>query len=185
MLFRSIGEARLDIFSIAPSDSQFYTETQSVNVEPNSSIKLPIYFKPIYADTFKAQLEFTSNDTTSDSLMVIPVKGIGREVIPQQISLTVDQIDFGTTILNKSKSLSFYIRNSGERSLEVSNIMITDTSFADEFSITTDWLSKNLIIVEPFDSHKITITYNPTKPDTIGIDLRVESNDPERFPCKS
>ncbi len=175
----NIGEVRLEIYSIISSDPQFYVSSPGVNIDPHSSIKLPVYFKPTQAGAFKAQLEFVSNDTTVDSLIVVPLEGIGREVIPQNISLSIDQIDFGSTILNRSKSLSFYIRNSGERSLEVTNIMITDTSFTDQFTITTDWISENFMIVAPLDSQKVTITYNPTKPDTIGIDLLVESNDPE------
>ncbi|MBD3288606.1 choice-of-anchor D domain-containing protein, partial [candidate division KSB1 bacterium] len=174
----NIGEVRLDIHSVTTSDSQFYVENKEIALESNMSTVLPVYFKPLKSDTIKAQLEIASNDTTIDSLIVIPLKGIGRNITPQRISLSVDNIDFGTTPMNRSKTLSFFIKNSGERSLEVSKIMITDTSFTREFKIKTNWISDNLMIVPARDSQKVDITYNPSIPDTIGIDLLIKSNDP-------
>ncbi|MEE4312476.1 MAG: choice-of-anchor D domain-containing protein [candidate division KSB1 bacterium] len=167
LMIQNIGEQRLDITDIAMSDSQFSVLSRAFSISSESYYYLPVYFQPDSVGMRTGMMTILNSDPTNDSLNIV-LKGTGRNLIPQSIALSADSLNFGTTVINRSRSRSFYVINTGEVSLEVSSMTVA----SDQFAVNDD-----IFVVAPSDSHLVVVTYNPTRTDTINIDLIIRNND--------
>ena len=161
------GEKVLEIFGILSTDPQFTILDKVFHVEPGEKYYVRINFTPSTVGLHYSNLIIKSNDMDSDSV-TIALKGEGRELLSQQIALSQNSIDFGTTVINRFRTRSFYIKNMGEKNLEVTDIRIDNPQFE---------IENKIFIVSPMDSHLVTIFYRPVNTDTLELDLIVKNND--------
>ncbi|UCE07359.1 MAG: choice-of-anchor D domain-containing protein, partial [bacterium] len=165
----NIGEKNLIIYNIVSSNSVFTTGLTSLQIAPKSWHTLPISFTPTFLTTYNDTLKIISNDPNHDTLLVRLV-GIGREPVPQYIVVSDTALYFGIVPTDRIKSLRFWIRNDGEKNLEVSQIAISDS----QFSVNEQWL-----IIKPGETRNLTVTFSPRRSGSVNATLTVKNNDPK------
>jgi hypothetical protein len=101
------------------------------------------------------------------------LQGVGRNNYPQKISLSVTEMDLGTTVVNRPKSDVFRVSNIGERRLNVLDITVAD-EVSESFKFSDTWL-----VIEPGKYKDVVVTYDPRRAETINTAIKISSNDPD------
>lgn len=164
------GEKTLQISNVTTTGSAFTPNTTSFSVNAKSQSKLYVTFVPTSVTSYLDSLEIISNDPINDTLLVT-LSGNGREQNPQNIAVSDTVLNFGVVPTDRTNSKSLWVYNSGEKNLEISEIVLSDS----QFTANEDWF-----VVAPGQSQYLLITFAPTREDTIGATLTLRNNDPEK-----
>jgi len=135
----------------------------------NASTTRALKFAPRAAGTFTGKLVITSNDpnTPTDT---VKLSGIGQALSPN-ISVWVDTLRFGDVVSGGSSDRGFYVANTGDTALTVSNVVAAGTGFS--YSGSTSFS----IVVN--DSNLVTVRFAPATTGLFTGTLTITSNDPD------
>ena len=135
----------------------------------NASTTRALKFAPRATGTFNGQLVITSNDpaTPSDT---VKLTGIGQALSPN-ISVWVDTLKFGDVVAGTSSDLGFYVANTGDTALAVSNVVASGTGFS--YSGSTSFS------VAVNDSNQVTVRFAPATTGSFTGTITITSNDPD------
>ncbi len=166
----NLGDSTLVVSNIVSSSSVFtFTGGTTYNIAANSSVIVPVKFKPTSVQTYNATLTIYSNDT-DEGTVVIPLTGTGLNLFPN-ISASLTSLNFGAVKVDYDSSRTFKIYNTGDTTLNVSNIFSSDAAFILSSSSSFSVL-KN-------DSASITVKFSPSAVTAYSAILNVLSNDPD------
>lgn len=165
----NLGEKMLEILQITSSNPVFSTNLTSLQIAPQSWQTVNVSFIPISPISYSDTLKIISNDPKNDTVMVY-LNGIGREPLPQKIAISDTILNFGEVPTDRSKSKTLRISNQGERTLEISQIAVSDS----QFHINKQWL-----ILNPGETHDLTVTFSPDASGLMSAILTIQSNDPD------
>ncbi|MCF7810723.1 choice-of-anchor D domain-containing protein [bacterium] len=139
-----------------------------IQPEDNMDLVITLNAVNLIAGDYSANLHITSNDPINDDRVIQILMHVGR--VPD-ISLAVDELDFGSVDVGQEEQLALRIYNEGDGNLIVSDLIISGDNFTADFS----WA----IVVAAEDSEDVTITYSPHDRRHVEDTLRVVSNDPD------
>ncbi|MBN1154143.1 choice-of-anchor D domain-containing protein, partial [candidate division KSB1 bacterium] len=162
------GEKVLEVQNIQSSAAQFSVNSTSFSIVPDGYYYLTVRFTPTLLGTQSANITIFSNDPLNESINIV-VRGAGRDLFAQRIALSMDVIDFGTTVINRERTRSVHIMNTGEKNLEVTEISINNPQFK---------ISERFFLIAPGDSHTVNLTYLPLNTDTLSLSMTIRNNDP-------
>lgn len=162
----NIGNAPLSVSEIKSSSLEFFPLPRSFNVEPDSSRKVAVGFRPKSPGSKSAVLTIVSNDPDK-SVLKVTLTGTGA--VPE-IRLSETSYDFGNVALDSSAVWIFAISNLGNAPL--SGTIVSDNP---EFGVTPD-----VFTVPAGDSIQVEITFTPDSEGSKSAVLIIKSNDPER-----
>ena len=170
------GDTLLKISSISITNDissvfSIVSNPGAVNLKPGDSIKLTVKFTPKSAKSYTGILVVKSNATNS-ATMNVPLSGIGTSKKEPQISLDSQSLSFGDVESGKTKDLSVQVTNSGDTSLVISAMNITNDSYG-VFSVTN--FSGNDIIFSK-SSKNYTIRFSPGSVSNCTAILKINSN---------
>ncbi len=179
---KNIGNETLTIENIVISEPDSIQNTYKINdttisfphtLESDSSLSLPIRFKPVKNGSHTAQLYILSNDPFRDTV-IVELSGTG---VAPQIKLSSMELDFGRTPLLSDSTQILYIYNNGlsELFIPIDSLYITGEN-ANSFiidNITTD------IIVDQGSSVEIPVRFHPNSLGPLQAELQIKSNDPQ------
>ncbi|MBN2011336.1 choice-of-anchor D domain-containing protein [candidate division KSB1 bacterium] len=161
------GELPLSIQQISIDSSAFTVDTTSFTLLKHQQETLEIQFQPVKEDTIIASLKFIANG----EMVSVPLYARGREFVAQTIGVLADTLSFGKTKIASAKSLPVTVYNYGDATLQVSNVLTSDT----QFTPNTDGFS-----VAPGLSYSFNVSFVPQQADSISAFLYIQSNDPVR-----
>ncbi len=163
------------------TDLNYYKiyRSQTQNFTPTSNDSLAIIFKPdtSYTDTDVingqtyyyriSAVDSSGNESDfSDEVSATPQ----AVVTPANILLSVSSYDFGSVVLDSTKMLTFFIKNSGQELLEIYSIKNTQSVFT--ANPTSGTIHEN-------DSLEITIFFTPGVERVYQDTFKISSNDPD------
>ncbi|GEM_PF-2831861 len=154
----NLGEKTLKIDSVLISRTYFTVDDNTFDVAPLSSQELWVSFKPVNYDTIRARMTIKSNDNVEPTVH-IGLSGSGRDLLTQKIDVSPDSLKFNPVGWGESHSKPIYIRNVGEKSLVISDIIISDTTY---FKIKANGMT--------IPANKSEIIYVTFSPKPIGAD---------------
>lgn len=176
---QNIGEILLNVTQITNNDTHFTVAPTNFSVAPGSYQRVQVSFTPTPTETDSTQgRAFTdtltiSSDATNKQQKKIILSGTGRPLAPPQILIEPNQIDFDTLAVKRRAKKVFHVINKGEGILSVTDIQISTPNNSNQFTI-----HPTEFIVTASDRKAVTITYSPTRVDTIQTTLTAISNDP-------
>lgn len=135
----------------------------------NASTTRALKFAPRATGTFNGQLVITSNDPTTPS-DTVKLTGIGQALSPN-ISVWVDTLKFGDVVAGTSSDIGFYVANTGDTALAVSNVVASGTGFS--YSGSTSFS------VAVNDSNQVTVRFAPATTGSFTGTITITSNDPD------
>ncbi len=162
------GERLLKVHNVLCTNPVFKTNLTNFSIAPQSSRQIYVSFTPTVLKAYQDTLKIISDDPEKDTLLV-NLSGIGREPFIQQIAVSDTTLNFGTVATDRSKSLSFAIRNEGEKNLEISQITVSNN----QFLVNEQWL-----IINPKQTHYLTVVFSPRQNGEVNATLTLKSNDP-------
>jgi hypothetical protein len=144
-----------------------FTSSKSTpfNVGLNDSTQINVNFSPSSAQSFSGMLKVLSND--ADTLS-ITLSGTGYVLTPN-ISASVSSLAFGAVKIDYDSSLSFKIYNTGDTTLAVSNVVVSNNIFS-----VTSGTSYNVSIN---DSATVVVKFRPVNSQLYTATLKFMSND--------
>lgn len=163
------GEKKLEIYDIIASDSAFTFTKNNFQMLGLTSENIYIYFTPKQNRNYTDTLKIITNDLVHDTVFVY-LNGIGREPYSQKISVSQETLNFGSVAIDRSKKLTLWITNNGEKDLTISAIK-TDN---EQFRVNESWF-----ILTPSQTISLNITYTPMIQGLATANLTIHSNDPE------
>jgi hypothetical protein len=188
----NMGDAALEVSAVTISDTTNYTLNTSGGADPcgattftiaaGGSCSVSITFSPQSTGDKNANLDINSNDPDEPSVQVT-LQGTGTSVVLiPDISVSPASYDFGNTLQGSSSPpLVITIANSGNGTLDVSSITISDT---DNYTLANDTGSAPCgdipFSVAAGDSCMITVTFNPQSTGEKDTLLQINSNDPDQ-----
>jgi len=131
-----------------------------------------VAFTPDAVGNYDRNLTITSNSPGAES-GVIRLLGIGDEPNPPDISLSVQDRRFGRVMVGESRSLSFFIINSGDLTLDVSDIQTGNNAY------TTNFSDGNANQVPGGERREVIVTFTPQDVGEVNTTLTINSNDPD------
>lgn len=164
----NIGEKILEVQNILSNNSQFSVDRTSFAIQAGGSHELVVTFVPSALGRHSATIQIVSNDPSTSETTIFAV-GEGRDLLAQKIMLSQNSIDFGTTVIDRHRVRSFFVMNTGEKNLEVTDISINNLEFE---------ISERFFVITPGDSHLVNMTYHPQQTDTLSLTLTIKNNDP-------
>ncbi|MDZ7263796.1 MAG: choice-of-anchor D domain-containing protein [candidate division KSB1 bacterium] len=164
------GEKNLSISNVRTTNSVYKVNKTAFQVSPGTGETLQITFTPQAEATYKDSLLIINNDPKNGTV-IVKLTGIGRKSLPQQIALSDTVLNFGSVLTGASKSLSLVVHNLGEQNLEVFEVAINDTQFA---------AKERWFVVNPTQSHYLTVIFAPGRSGNFTAQLTLKSNDPTR-----
>ncbi|MDP2301721.1 MAG: choice-of-anchor D domain-containing protein [Ignavibacteria bacterium] len=160
------GDTTLTVNGLNFNNAVFSSVTSiPFNVAVNDSTQLSVKFTPTSAQTFSGSLKIFSNDADTLSLTL---SGTGYVLTPD-ISASLASLSFGTVKVDYDSSLSFKIYNTGDTTLAVSNIVVSNNVFS-----VTSGATYNVSIN---DSATITVTFRPLNAEGYTATMKFISND--------
>lgn len=168
VLVENAGTALLTVTNISSVESQFFAEPTSFNLEPEQRQRVDISFSPNVLQEVEANVIFNSNDPDQPEFS-LPVTGFGRDMLDQKIAIAPDTLNFEKVPTTSSKTLTLYVSNTGEKPLNVTELVILSPRFTTE----TDTLE-----IKPDVTRKIAVTFQPTDTDSIFSRLELHNDDP-------
>lgn len=184
LMIRNIGNAPLDVSSIAISNAQFTTSLLSHNFSlfPGGSATFDVFFSPDSGGSKTGTLSINSN-APALPLASIPLTGTGLAPV---IEVAPPSLAFAELALAESKDLSFTIRNTGTATLKINSIESSNPRFN---AIRFIEKPSNAVVNPPLDiapgaSVEVTVRFRPGfTASSVGAQsgmLSINSNDPAR-----
>jgi hypothetical protein len=175
------GEDDLTIDSISimgqHPDSIFFEIVDTTLVLPiiiksDSSIIVPVRFKPVTAEMASAQIVILSSDPFLEETSVT-LRGTGITAV---LTLSTTELDFGQVVLTSDSVQTFYIYSKGQADLSIHHDSLSISgSHAGAFTIENP--KQDLTIVHD-DSAAVSIRFYPSQIGLNAADLQIVSNDP-------
>jgi Ni,Fe-hydrogenase maturation factor len=162
------GLAPLEVTGINSSNSVFTVDVLGLTIDPQSSEELEISFTPNSEGLHEGTIYFSCNDPNNSSISA-PVSGIGIMAYPT-LAVSDNEINFDPTFVNESSTDTLMISNTGEATLNVTDITSDSPVF------TVDVTNFDL---EPGESQNVLVTFTPDDEMLFEGMLQVESNDPD------
>ncbi|OQX96197.1 hypothetical protein B6I21_01680 [candidate division KSB1 bacterium 4572_119] len=165
------GYRTLNITNIFSNNDNFYSNITSFTLPVNDTRDVYVTFSPDSINhLFEGEISIISDDPVADSV-VVTVSGYGRDSTDQKIDLSSDELDFGIVPKENTQYRTLNIHNYGERKLNITNIISTDTTFYVN--------NKNFQVLG--NSFKpITVFFTPYEVRQYSATLKVVSDDPEQ-----
>ncbi|MDZ7358276.1 MAG: choice-of-anchor D domain-containing protein [candidate division KSB1 bacterium] len=163
------GEKTLEIskLSIKETNSPYSVTPNVLSVPYGQYRTVSVTFTPKQIGLFSGTVTITTNEPGNRE---IPLSGTGRDPLPQNIAVSQTQVSFDSVALNQSSSRYIWVKNTGERALNVQSIVTTDSSFIPNTSAFT---------LPPGNTRYILITFTPKERKTYQATLRIQSDDPD------
>jgi len=143
------------------------------NLNPGQSVTITVQFSPTTAGAASASLFITHNATNQSTPAMVALSGIGISANAPVISVTPTSYAYGSVKVNRSKSASFTLSNSGKSNLTISSISITGT---DAWMFTVSRGGSKTI--KPGRSLTIRVVFKPASTGAQSATLVITSNDP-------
>lgn len=126
------GSATVTITSVAISTKYFQVTAPSlpVTLTAGQSVPLSVVFTPNAAGTFNASISISSDAT--DSVTTVTLSGTGTAVIdpiPGKLALNPAAASFGDVTVGSSRSSALTLTNTGETSVDVSQVSVSGAGF--------------------------------------------------------
>jgi photosystem II stability/assembly factor-like uncharacterized protein len=143
------------------------------NLAVGQSMTVTVQFSPTTAGSASATLSIAHNATNQSNPTNVSLSGIGVGTKVSGISVTPTDKDYGNVKVNKSKTASFKVKNTGKGDLFIlySQIKGPDGSL---FTITSGRGSKHL---NPGKSLTIKVAFKPASTGSKSAVLEITSND--------
>jgi photosystem II stability/assembly factor-like uncharacterized protein len=143
------------------------------NLAVGQTLAVPVQFSPTAAGPASATLSIAHNATNQSNPANVFLTGIGVGTNVSGISVTPTAQDYGNVKVNKSKTASFKVTNTGKGDLFIlySKIRGPDGSM---FAITSGRGSKHL---NPGKSLTIKVAFKPVSTGSKSASLEITSND--------
>ncbi len=169
------GSAALEItqISVGGTDKDYFS-IQNINlpltIEPGNSETITAIFSPTGIGNFLAGVGIVSNDTGGPGIVRLAGEGIAEP--KPELTLSVQELDFGEIYNDQTKQLEFGINNSGNDTLMVAVLMVKGKD-ANAFSLSGFDLPLN---IEAGDSVAIIVEFNPVDKGDFGAQIIIGSN---------
>ena len=171
VLITNTGDRALNITDMVVDGSIHYSfeGSTTATLNKNDTTTVFVRFHPKTAGTLTGTLTLTNNDPDNGSL-VVNLTGIGQSLSPN-ISVWVDTLKFGDVVAGTSTDLGFFVANTGDTTLTVSNVVASGTGF--NYSGSTSFL----VVVN--DSNQVTVRFSPATTGDFTGTITITSNDPD------
>jgi len=163
------GEKLLSVSNItaSPYQQSFTIYPTVLNISSHQSRLVNVTFSPQQIGEITADLNITSNDPLART---ISLRGNGRQPYPQQIQVSTTNINFEEVPINQSSNRYLWIKNVGERILNVTNISNNNNNFT---------LSAANLTLNPGQGQYIFVTFTPDRVTFYRDTLTIQSDDPD------
>ena len=161
---RNDGDKTFNVTSIISSSSAF-SGNYSGTVTAGNTQRVTIIFRPTSARTYDETI--TVNNNADNGNNTISVSGRGVDNSMSTISLSPSSIDFGSVDLYNTSTRILTIRNTGDKSFDVTNI--TSSS---RFSVS----SNSSGTIDAGRSRTVEITFRPTSERTYNETITVNND---------
>jgi hypothetical protein len=160
------GDTTLTVSGLNFSNAVF-TSSISIpfSIGINDSTQLSVKFTPSFAQSFSGNLKVLSND---EDTLSVTLSGTGYLLSPN-ISASVASLAFGSVKVDYDSSLSFKIYNTGDTTLAVSTVTISNNVFS-----VTSGTTYNVAIN---DSATIVVKFRPVNAEAYSGTIKFFSND--------
>ncbi len=147
-----------------------------LSVEADSSLILPLRFRPAELGLVTGQLRIYSNDPL-ERMTPVELAGIGYSLsLNPEMTLSVSQLDFGSIPVSTDSMQIFTIYNIGPGVLIVPKDSLVVTG-PDSNAFAIENISEDIVLA-PNDSADIPIRFQPNQIGQKSSMLRIFSNDP-------
>ncbi len=176
LIISNMGVRRLMIDSITVSLPEYSLTPATAVLEIGDSIEILIAYAPNAAGVYNDHVRIYSDDPVN-SLVTIPLYGVGISDVPDIIVMTADDdslsaYGFPYTRIGSPRTFTFDVINIGAEDLEIDEIVIS----GDDNAFSVDVSSLNL---ELYDTTAVTVTFDPPTNGTYNATLSLTSNDPD------
>jgi len=167
----NVGREVLNVSNIAFETADFSCGfEQGFAIEAGASRDFTVTFAPRNVGNYNQVMTITS-DSPSEEEVVVQLVGVGDEPFAQDISLSVENRNFGRVAVGASRNLSFFVINNGDLSLDVSNVTVNDNSFTTDFD--------QAFSIAGGERREVVVTFTPQAAAQVNATLTVSSNDPD------
>lgn len=164
------GDSILSISNITSSLPVYtFTGGTTYNIAGNSSVVIPVKFRPTANNTYNGTLTIFSNDIDEPQKQVA-MTGTGVNLFPE-ISSSTSSLNFGPVKVDYDSTISFKIYNTGDTTLNVTNISNGNSAF----SVTT---SSSFSVLKN-DSAEVSVKFTPAAVASYNDTLKLTNNDPD------
>ncbi|MBN1350511.1 choice-of-anchor D domain-containing protein [candidate division KSB1 bacterium] len=167
LYIQNIGEMPLTIYDISSNNDQFEISSKSYQLEPNATMSLSVFFRPIMVGEITGQLAITNNDPDS-SRLIVSVSGVGRDLKQQQITVYPGSLEFSSVNIGQSSTRYLSVRNDGDELLEVRSISSSDSQFA---------VGTTTFTVQAGMEQRVAVTFTPVSEGEANGALVLYNND--------
>lgn len=174
LVLRNDGTSPLSITSITPSRSVFTTDVDTASLNAGDSVVVNVTFTPRDTATVGATLRILNTSGNLPSLSYI-VTGSGREQepVPPTVSISSEQVNFGTIFIDSTGYGMLIIRNTGTDSLHLTSLEIDNGKFSIPLTMAT---------LAPWEALTLTISFKASQRGTYEGKLSIYSDDPKNNP---
>ena len=165
LVITNSNSGSLEISSVSADSSVYTFESYTGTVAGGDTSIIYVHFTPWNLYAYPDTIRISSNDT-STSVLKIPVNGMGAGSLINFSGIT---FDFDTLQIGTDSTISFYIKNTGNETLDISSVSIPNG------------YSTNLTIgasIDSGDSSYFEITFLPNDKGLYQGELIIESDDP-------
>ena len=179
-----VGKLVVDSLSITGVDLSQFAITSAPQTPfsiagGGGSVTVELAFSPTSTGVKNAFMFILSNDPDENPLFIALT---GEGVEPNIIS-TRSNLNFGNLLVGSDGVLSFYLKNTGDADLIVSNTNITGTN-ASQFTVEQIVPPLPLTIPVGNDSALVSVAFAPTSVGAKEAVLEIVSNDPDENPLE-
>jgi hypothetical protein len=146
------GNADLTISQIVSASGNISIGGYNSLVAPNSSVTVNLTFSPSIAQPYTGNINISSDDPDSP-VKSVPFTGQGLTVQNAIIEVTPVSLDFGNVPVGQIATQTMIIKNNGNATLTVSNILSNNNTFT---------VSEKNFSIAAGRSKSITVTFTPT-----------------------
>ncbi len=163
------GEKTLEIskIGIKETSSPYSVNINALSVPYGQYRTVSVTFAPRQNNLYSGTVTITTNEP---GYREIPLSGTGRDPYPQNISVSQTQVLFDSVALNQSSNRYIWVKNTGERTLNVQQITTSDSSFLP---------NANTFQLQAGETRYMVIIFTPKERKTYQATLRIQSDDPD------
>lgn len=170
-----------DIETTHPAIEWDFEEYMPLEFDPGESEEVTVTWTPSAIGTLEATLDFLS-DCEGEELISVPLTGESDDIC--DVCAPMISVDtggeayamefFGFSALGALgvDTQTVYVTNSGDQTLTISDVYVTDDWLAPEGTFSTNWNSSQTL--EPWQSYQVDVSYTATG---LAFDLPYESLD--------
>ncbi|PSR02856.1 MAG: hypothetical protein BRD50_06780, partial [Bacteroidetes bacterium SW_11_45_7] len=148
-------------------DIAYGNVTDSGNVAVNATDTFNVMFTStgLTNGQYTDRVKMTTNDPLNSSYTIPTIKVVNG---PSSIALSDTNMNVGSHMVGTSGKDTFKVYNTGCDSLRVGNMATTDTVFS---------VSDTSLVVPPFDSSQVIVTFTPDTIQPYTAQLTIQNND--------